>query len=408
MALLAMCSLGLGLRASVTALASVHAILSVELSVDAGTLTALGALVPLCFAAGSVVGPALARAASLEGALLVAAACAAAATLARALAVDGTMLVATSILAFFAIGVENVLVPPLIKSRFPRRIGPATALCSGLTALGSALPPLVAVFVPSGWWRAPLFAWALLAAIAIVPCAVLYLRRETAKAAAPRATAARPRLFDAVRSGVAWRVTLPFAVSAVFGYFFWAWLPAIGADIAGLSPAAASLLLGLYSCLGIPVYVVGPLIVTRLRHPGVVTVAAAGAFVVACTGTLLAPQAIVVWVILLGIGQVLFPVAVTLVNVRTETLAGSITLSSFMQLTAYLLGAGGALALGQLFVTTGSWTPSLLCLLAVAVAAGLVGGAPGSRSFESDLRRASHQRASGFARMKQRSEDGYL
>ena len=54
---------------------------------------------------------------------------------------------------FAAVGVGNILLPPLVKKYFPDRIGLMTTIYSTTMAVASFTPPLVAVPVAdaAGW-----------------------------------------------------------------------------------------------------------------------------------------------------------------------------------------------------------------------------------------------------------------
>ena len=73
--------------------------------------------------------------------------------------------------------------------------------------------------------------------------------------------------------------------------------------------------------------------------------------------------------LLIGLGPVLFPVCLVLINSRTRTHGGSVALSGFAQGIGYTLGALGPLLVGVLHDLTGGWTAPLAFLLATALAA---------------------------------------
>ncbi len=77
--------------------------------------------------------------------------------------------------------------------------------------------------------------------------------------------------------------------------------------------------------------------------------------------------------ILLGLGPSTFPLALTLINLRTRTPAGSAALSGFMQGTGYALSCAGPLLFGVLHAATGGWLWPF-AMLAVAVGVLLIGG----------------------------------
>ena len=75
------------------------------------------------------------------------------------------------------------------------------------------------------------------------------------------------------------------------------------------------------------------------------------------------------WVILAGLGPLMFPLAMILINLRTRTHQGSAALSGFTQGVGYTIGATGPLLLGLLHELSGAWTLPLL----LGIALGLIG-----------------------------------
>jgi len=101
--------------------------------------------------------------------------------------------------------------------------------------------------------------------------------------------------------------------------------------------------------------------VGRLVYLGV------GFFVVGDLGLLLAPDTLTwLWVVFAGLGPLLFPLALVLINLRTRTHTGSVALSGFVQSIGYLIGALGPLLFALLHSVSGGWTWPLLFLLAMA------------------------------------------
>jgi CP family cyanate transporter-like MFS transporter len=89
--------------------------------------------------------------------------------------------------------------------------------------------------------------------------------------------------------------------------------------------------------------------------------------VVAIIGLLAAPAAApVVWTVLFGLGTgAAFPLALTLVLLRTRDAAQTGRLSATAQSAGYLLAALGPLGVGLLHDATGGWTLALWALLAL-------------------------------------------
>jgi CP family cyanate transporter-like MFS transporter len=96
-----------------------------------------------------------------------------------------------------------------------------------------------------------------------------------------------------------------------------------------------------------------------------------------------------VWVVLAGIGAGAFPVALTLIGLRTRTIAMTGSLSAFSQSVGYVIAGAGPLLVGVLHGATGGWTwPFVLLFVdvgAMAVAGWMIGK---HRYVEDDLRLA--------------------
>ncbi|MFI1395890.1 hypothetical protein [Streptomyces sp. NPDC020681] len=103
--------------------------------------------------------------------------------------------------------------------------------------------------------------------------------------------------------------------------------------------------------------------------------------VVGLGGVLLAPQADWIWVSILGLATgSAFPLAITLLSLRSPSPLVAAQLSGMAQTGGYLLAGTGPLAIGMLHTATSGWNAPLLLLLALAIpetAFGLLAARPG-------------------------------
>src|SRR4029079_943101 len=78
---------------------------------------------------------------------------------------------ALSLLSLAGMATANVLLPSLVKLHFPDRIGLMTSLYSTSCAIGLTSASVFTVPISEAYdgWRSGLAAWALLAAVAVVP-----------------------------------------------------------------------------------------------------------------------------------------------------------------------------------------------------------------------------------------------
>jgi len=298
-----------------------------------------------------------------------------------------------SAVVLVGMGIANVLLPPAVKRYFPDRIGLLTATYATLMSISTALPALLAApLADSAGWRFSLGVWSAIAVVALIPWLGLLVRHRTAIAEDVPAIAEPHPVKKLWRSRTAVAIMLSLAVSSIGAYSAFAWLPEILRDVAGVTPVVAGSLLALFSFGGLPASIIAPILVARLRNAGILIYAGVVFFAAGYLGLLLAPSTFTwLWVILIGLGPVLFPVSLVLINLRTRTHAGSVALSGFSQGLGYTLGALGPLTVGLLHDATNGWTLPTILLIATTIPALYSARILGKPSFvEDELAARSH------------------
>lgn len=360
----------------------------------------LNTLPLLAFAVFSPLAPRLSRRAGTRRALMLAVAVLAAGIVLRSVPWEAALFGGTLALGA-AIAMANTLLPALVKQHFPGRQGALTGLYVATMGLGAAVASGAAVplaqAVPGGWLTA-LGCWAGLA----VPAAVLWLpqlrrgpgesRQEpgpgggrqdpggTAAGTGP-APPAGPGTDTAMpwRSPLAWQVTAFMGLQSLGFYVMIGWLPSLLRSH-GVSPHAGGWMLSLYQVVNLLVSLTVPLLTDRMA--GQRAIACGGGLCCAAgyLGLILVPGAAVLWVVVAGIGTgCSFVLALSFMALRARGPAQTAALSAMAQSVGYIVAAGGPVAFGFLRDASGSWTPSLLMLLATALvlaAAGLGAGRP--------------------------------
>jgi CP family cyanate transporter-like MFS transporter len=387
------------LRTAVTSLSPIFAEIDGDIGVGSVGLGLLGMLPPLCFALFGVFTPRLVRRLHLEPVLLLALGSIVAGHLVRSLAPNFAVLAIGSALCFAGIGIGNVVLPPLVKKYFPDRVGLVTSLYATVLSVSTFLPPLIAVPVADvAGWHVSLGVWSIVAMLAVVPWIGLIVReRRDARAAAvtdPEIEEPRGRVL-VHRSPIAWAIAAVFATSSLNAYAMFTWLPTIVTDVAGVTAAQGGLLLSLFSAMGVPASLIVPMLVAQLRNVAVLVYVASACFVLGYLGLLLWPATLTwLWVLLAGLGPLLFPLALVLINLRTASHDGAVALSGFVQSVGYTLGALGPLVVSLLHAVTGSWTVPLVLLLATGALCAIAGRITGRpTTIEADLAAQRHGRA---------------
>lgn len=384
LALLGILFVAWNLRTAVAALSPIFSQIRADVPLSSVDVGVIGMLPPVCFALFGIVTPLFTRRASLELIVVLSMVAIIAGHLVRAVAGSFALLAVGSIVAFAGMAVGNVLLPPLVKRYFPDRIGLMTSLYATVLAVSTLLPPLVAVPVANGaGWRVSVGMWAGLAVLAVLPWLSIVLRRRSAASVADDGNGdgnddvdeAEPRLLGRVwRTAVGWSIAITFAVSSLNAYAMFAWLPQIVHDTAGIGAASAGALLSLYAAMGAPAGLLIPVLAPRMKNVGLLVYAGVASFLIGDLGLIFIPGvATWLWVLLAGLGPMLFPLCLVLINLRTRTHAGAVALSGFVQGVGYTLGALGPLAVGVLHQWTGGWTVALWVLIGTALAAAAAG-----------------------------------
>lgn len=360
--------LALTLRIAVASLSPLLTTIQRDFDVPAAIVGLIGMAPPVAFALAGTVTPAIERRIGLERLVLVAAVIAAAMLGLRAAAVDAFSLLAATAGVFGAVGIANVLLPAVVKKYFPTRIGVMTTVYSTTMAVATFTPPLVAVpLADAVGWRGSFLVWAVVAVAAVVPWIAMSLRARASRAdivEAPRASV----LSRIVRVPQTWALVATFAVNSSVAYGLFAWLPPLLIDVAGVEPAEAGSLLALFSFMGLPVSLVVPLLVGRMRSTAPFYVVAVGAGLAGVAGLLFAPTlATTLWVVLIGLPPLMFPMVLVLFGLRTRSHDTAVALSGLVQSVGYGIAALMPLAIGVTHELTGGWTAGLLLLGAAVI-----------------------------------------
>jgi CP family cyanate transporter-like MFS transporter len=364
----------LTMRTAVGSMSPIIGLIDDDLHLDHLVLSIIGAAPPLIFALSGLLAPLIARVLGLEGSLVALTLLGGIGHLLRAIAPEpGTLLLGT-VLALLGAGCCNVLLPPVVKRYFPDRIGTITALYVTVMSLGATVPPIVAVpIADSSSWRVSLGVWCLLAVTAAAPWVVQLVRSgrhvENLNTEARGIEAAHAgigrRLF---RSRIAWSMALLFATPTISVYAMFAWLPSMATELSGVSAAEAGVLLGAFAICGVPAALIVPPLAVRLKSVSPLIIAGLAFFVAGFAGFLFAPTvAPLLWSVFIGLGPLMFPLTLTLINLRTRSQVGAVSLSGFVQGFGYVIGAAGPLIVGLLREATGGWLVPIFFLLGTLV-----------------------------------------
>ncbi|PWV54804.1 MFS transporter [Nocardiopsis sp. L17-MgMaSL7] len=342
-------------------------------AVGAGVLTTLPVL---CFAVFGGLTPMLSRRLGSHRLLVLALTAVTLGLVTRAMAPEPWLFLTLSVVALSGGAVGNVILPALVKQHFPHRVGLMTTVYTTGLAVGTAIAAAATVPLEraTGDWRIALGAYALFGLVAALPW-LLALRHEPAPGDARAALGVR----QVLGTGLGWQGVLYFGTQSSIAYIMFGWFAQMLRD-QGLDAQSAGVMLAYLTALGIPMSLVMPSLIVRVRDQRPFVVLFVAAYLVGFTGMWVSPlNGTWVWTTFVGIGLGSFVLALTVFAVRTRTAEGTAAMSASSQSLGYLLGGAGPFLFGLLHETSGDWHAPMamvIGLVLVNLVVGLLLGRP--------------------------------
>ncbi|MDJ1371796.1 MFS transporter [Gulosibacter molinativorax] len=370
--LLAIALLAINLRTPVSSFSPITTFVDSDVPLSSLALGVIGMLPPLCFAAAGFIARPLSQRFSLESLIVASLAVAVVGFGLRALAWNAASIAIGTAISLLGLGIGNVLMPAIVKARFPGHIAPVTSMYIIGIAISASVPPLVAaVFAEGEGWRWSLGFWGGVALCAMIPWIILWVTDRNAGVIDPAASEASPRHATSAhpaRSRTAWTLVALFSVCSLNSYAVFAWLPRILVEHSGLEQGSANLLLSWFALVGVPAGFIAPAIASRGTVVRPASFFGIGSFIAGYSMLLALPSSFVfLAVTLLGAGQLLFSVSLALVGLKSATVLGAARLSSFVQGIGYVLAAGGPFLFAMIQSLTGTWVAPIWFLIGTAV-----------------------------------------
>ena len=363
--------LAINLRTAVSSISPVVSYIQQDISLPIVTIGLLGIAAPLSFALASSLSYRPARFFGVEKTLLLTVLMIIVGHVLRAFAWDATALFFGSLLSLLGMGIGNVLLPVLVRKYFPNRVGLVSSFYLTLTAISATMASFVAVPISEAFgWRFSLGQWAILALFTIAPLSFLLGNSK------PEVKAERAVGHKAIwRSPTALSLAGMQAVTAIIGYVSFAWLPLLLVEHQGVSVVQGGLLLSLFALIGLPISLIMPILSTKYpksQAPIVWFSLASG--VTGTLGLIFGDVSLTwLWVVAYGFGPTMFPLALTLFNLRSRERSTVLAVSAFGQGVSYTTASIAVFLVGVLREVTGGWDAALWvlfasCLIAIPVA----------------------------------------
>lgn len=363
------------LRAAITSVGPIIGLLRESLSLSNGSIGILTSLPLIAFAVMSPIVPKISTKFTNETTLIAGMCILSFGIILRSIPFIPLLFIGT-ILIGVGIAISNVLLPGIIKERFPNQVPLMTSVYTTTMSLFAALASGVSIPLAVGaglGWEFALGIW-------IVPALVgigiwVYFVKQRKSADEVNMYYVKADDSKMWRSPLAWQVAIFLGLQAFSYNALMTWLPEILIDY-GVTSESAGWMLSFNQLIGLPASLLVPIIAGKFTSQR-------GIILILCTlafggyiGLLFGESYdVMIWSVgLIGVAYGgLFPLSLAFLAMRTTTAMQAAKLSGMAQAIGYSLAAIGPVLLGLLVDTTGTWTFSLSILLFVTVLTLIVG-----------------------------------
>lgn len=282
------------------------------------------------------------------------------------------LLFAGTALVGSGIAFGNVLVPPFIKQRFPKKIGLVTGIYSVAMNITASLASGFSIAIGhwTDWgWKGSIGVWLFFSLITII-CWIPQLIGAKGKTKTPHGTPAahRQKSTSMFGSRLAWYITIFMGLQSLLFYCAVAWLPVVLQDW-GMASEASGWVLSFIQFAQLPIVFVGPIIAARVKNHTPLLWFIGGTLAVSFLLIIgWRTQFIIPAVILFGLGTGLaFSMVMMWFVLRTATTRDAARISGMAQSFGYALAAVGPPLFGAMHDWTGNWETPFLLLVATTI-----------------------------------------
>jgi len=275
-----------------------------------------------------------------------------------------------TILLGIGIAICNVLLPSIVKERFPQKIGLMTGVYSTtmgvFAAIASGLSAPLATKLSLGW-QLSLLLWIIPALIGMIVW-IFFARNNEQN---DKRSLKFIQSFDQQiwKSPLAWQIAFFMGLQSSLFYITVSWLPEI-LQFIGQDVNTAGWMLSYAQFIGLPIGFLIPVLAGRMKRQfSLVLILGLLAFV-GFSGLLFTSSFGLIMLSITFIGITVggtFPLALTFLALRARTAQQASYLSGMAQSVGYLIAALGPILMGLLFDLTKSWSVPLIVLMIITL-----------------------------------------
>ncbi len=370
------------LRPAITSVGPLIGWIRADLDISNGTAGFLTTLPLIAFALLSLAAPQLSRKWGNELTVFAGLIILACGILIRSTGTVPGAFLGTSLIGI-GVAIGNVLLPGIVKEKFPDKVGLMTSVyttsMATFAAVGSGLSIPLAEGMHLGW-KSSLAFWIVFAISAILIWFPQLGSHDKSSSVQPVTIATGQ--CSMWRSPLAWQVTFFMGLQSFLFYCTVAWLPAI-LQSHGINEALAGWLVSIMQFIGLPATFITPVLANRLPHQKGIAMIIGTIQLAGILGLFASNMFIlIISIVLNGIAQgASISLALAFLGMRTVNAGEAARLSGMSQSVGYVLAAIGPILLGFLFDWTQSWDSSLVVLSLATILMTFAGMGAGRRGY---------------------------
>ncbi|MDO5708245.1 MAG: MFS transporter [Andreesenia angusta] len=288
--------------------------------------------------------------------------------------------------ALIGLGIStgNVLIPSIIKLKFPNRLGLVTGLYGVAMNLISASftgTSLYLVTKKEIGWRVILSVWIIISFITMILWFInLFIRKDKMIE-----TGDRRNLFERkgiLKSKISWAIIIYMGSQSFLFYTTVTWLPKI-LYLKGFDYSFSSYMITVFQISALPLSLLIPIIADKMKNQKLIAVFAALGYLLGSIGLLFGRKEIhiIITMVIMAIGcSGAYAAAIILIELRSKTSSTVSLISGLSQSIGYIIAAIGPVLLGYLLGHFGNYQIPLLIFILISsflVITGLIAGKPG-------------------------------
>lgn len=270
------------------------------------------------------------------------------------------------------IAICNVLLPGVIKEKFPKKVAIMTSIYT--TAMGIFATTASGVSIPIAdglqlGWQIALLAWIFPALIGVILWFVI--AKKNKQESSDKLSFLENKGNSGIwKSTLAWKVALFMGFQSLIFYVTISWLAEILIDF-GMEQTTAGFMVSYVQLLGIPVSFIIPILAVKWKSQSMLVLGVNSLYIIGILLLLMRPSfgIILVAVAFLGIASSSnFAMALTFLSIRAKSAKDAADLSGMAQSVGYILAASGPILIGYIYDVTAGWTIPLGSLVLITVA----------------------------------------